>query len=65
MGKAEGLEEGRSEGLIEGERRALFEVLQARGLEATEDQRACIADCTDLKATQGLGQERGHRSSYE
>jgi hypothetical protein len=48
-GMAEGLEEGRGEGLIEGERRALLEVLQARGLEVTKDQRAHIADCTDLE----------------
>jgi hypothetical protein len=52
-GKAEGLEEGRSEGrtegLIEGERRALLEVLHARGLEVTEDHRAHVAECTDLE----------------
>ena len=50
-GRAEGLEEGRTDGLIdgriEGERQALLEVLQARGLEVTEEQRARIADCAD------------------
>jgi hypothetical protein len=48
-GRAEGRTEGRTEGLIEGERRALLEVLQARGLEVTEDQWSCIANCADLE----------------
>lgn len=46
-GKEEGREEGREEGLIEGERQALLEVLQARGLEVTNDQLSRIAGCAD------------------
>ncbi len=47
-GLAEGEARGRARGLLEGERQALLEVLEARGLQPTADQRARIADCADV-----------------
>jgi len=46
-GRDEGLAEGRTEGRADGEQLALLEVLSARGLHATEDERARIIRCTD------------------
>jgi flagellar biosynthesis/type III secretory pathway protein FliH len=47
-GRAEGREEGREEGLHEGERAALFEVLDARGLQVDAVTRQRIMACTEL-----------------
>jgi hypothetical protein len=51
-GKAEGIAEGKAEGIAEGkaegEAEAILLVLEARGLEITAQDRARIADCTDL-----------------
>jgi hypothetical protein len=47
-GRQEGREEGRQEGRHEGERAALFEVLDARGLEVDAGTRQQILACTDL-----------------
>src|ERR1700690_3300452 len=41
--RADGLAEGRAEG----KREALLELLEARGLSATEEERALIQSCTD------------------
>lgn len=43
-GKAEGIAEGKAEGEAE----AILLVLEARGLEITAQERARIAECTDL-----------------
>lgn len=45
--KAEGLAEGRAEGRAEGKREALLELLESRGLSATDEERARIQSCTD------------------
>jgi hypothetical protein len=47
-GREEGREEGRQEGRHEGERAALFEVLDARGLDVDAETRQQILACTDL-----------------
>ncbi|KFE65449.1 hypothetical protein DB31_1565 [Hyalangium minutum] len=44
---AQGREEGREEGLYEGERTAVFEVLDARGLEVDAEARQRILNCKD------------------
>jgi hypothetical protein len=46
-GLAEGLAEGEALGEARGEQQALFEVLSARGLHATEEERERITRCTD------------------
>lgn len=48
-GRAEGLAQGRAEGLAEGVMRALWIVLQARGLRPSAAQRARIERCQSCK----------------
>ena len=47
-GREEGLQKGREQGLHEGERAALFEVLDARGLQVDEGTRQRILACLEL-----------------
>jgi len=47
QGREEGLQQGREEGLHEGERAAVFEVLDARGLEVDAETRQRILTCKD------------------
>jgi hypothetical protein len=44
---SQGRDEGLAEGRAEGEQQALLEVLSARGLHVTEEERAHITWCTD------------------
>ena len=46
--KAEGLAEGRAEGRAEGLGRALLEVLDARGLSVTDEQREMVTRCAEV-----------------
>ncbi len=48
QGREEGREEGRQEGRQEGEMGALFEVLDARGLDVDDESRRRILACTEL-----------------
>lgn len=48
-GKAEGKKEGKKEGKAEGKAEDIIDVLEARGLDVSEDDRARIASCTDLR----------------
>lgn len=41
--------QGREAGILEGERRALLEVLEARGLQVDEQAHQRIAACTELE----------------
>jgi predicted transposase YdaD len=47
-GRQEGLEQGEQKGRLEGERRALFQVLAARGLKVEGAARRRILACTEL-----------------
>jgi hypothetical protein len=47
-GRQEGLEQGEQKGRLEGERRALFQVLEARGLKVEGGARRRLMACTDL-----------------
>jgi hypothetical protein len=48
QGREEGREEGRQQGHLEGERKALFKVLQSRGLEVGSAARRRLMACTNL-----------------
>ncbi|NEE03242.1 hypothetical protein [Phytoactinopolyspora halotolerans] len=45
--RLQGREEGREEGRAEGQAGAVLEILNARGVDVSEDTRARITDCTD------------------
>jgi predicted transposase YdaD len=47
QGRTEGIREGRMEGRTEGEAIALIRVMQARGVELSEQARARIRGCRD------------------
>ncbi len=47
-GRAEGRTEGRAEGRAEGLGRALLEVLDARGLSVTDEQREMVTRCAEV-----------------
>src|SRR5512133_330687 len=48
-GRSEGRAEGRSEGRAEGKADSVLEVLDARGIVVTQEQRRRILECSDLE----------------